>query len=183
MFDNLLDMVFGFNIRLRRLQFFLAGIALGIVSVLLIIPIALYVHHVSITDGTPASLSSAGWVWIVFLGFYLVSSLMLASMRVRDIGWDPVIVIPAWAALRFIDPVLASYAPGLSFGPEHHGTIIGALINFGLGLILMVWPSGDRIAAPPRVDSRAPPPPRAVPNSASVLSERIAKTTGFGRRV
>lgn len=174
----MLDMVFGFNARLGRLKFFLSSIALGVVNVLLFIPVVYYAYRSSLTQGMPISVS-ATWPFLAFAGFYMVSSFVLAAMRIRDIGWDPVIVVSAWIAVLVIDWMIASKVPGLSL-PKHHGTIIGGLINFGLVLSLLFWPSGDQATAPPRFDDFAPSEPSgATRRPAAAASDRIAR---FGRR-
>lgn len=171
----MLDMVFGFNARLGRLKFFLSSLALGIVNMLLIVPVIYYTVRVSLTQGPPSSLWSLGWPFLAFMGVYMVNSFMLAAMRVRDIGWDPVVVIPAWIAVLVIDWMVASRMPGLGL-PQQHGTVVGGLINLGLMLALLFWPSGGQAGAPPRFDDFAAGQPRGT---ASAASDRIAR---FGRR-
>ncbi len=175
----MLDMVFGFNARLGRLKFFLSSIALGFVNMVLLLLAVYYTYRVNPTLGLQPFLLTAGWPLLAFMGFYMVSSFMLAAMRIRDIGWDPVIVVSAWIAVLVIDWMIASKVPGLSL-PKHNGTFIGGLINFGLALALLFWPSGDPAGAPPRSDDVAPSGPRgAMRGAASAASDRIAR---FGRQ-
>ena len=47
---------------------------------------------------------------MVFFGW---TTFTLQSMRIRDIGWDPVCVIPAWIAIVIVDKVVAGRIPGL----------------------------------------------------------------------
>ncbi|MFX8320120.1 hypothetical protein ABTL33_18930, partial [Acinetobacter baumannii] len=49
----------------------------------------------------------------------------LYAMRIRDIGWDPVCVIPGWIAVMIIDYLIATKFPAMSLGPGHHGTVVG----------------------------------------------------------
>lgn len=175
----MLDMVFGFNVRLGRLKFFLSSIALGVVNVLLLMVAVYYTYRLGPTQGLAPFLVSEGWPLLACMGFYMVSSFMLAAMRVRDIGWDPVVVISAWIAVLVIDWMIAGRLPALAL-PQHHSTVIGGLINFGLVLALLFWPGGDQAAAPPRFDDFAPSEPTgAMRGSASAASDRIAR---FGRR-
>jgi hypothetical protein len=64
-------------------------------------------------------------------------------MRVRDIGWDPVCVLPGWFALLVVDKIIATNIPAWALDSQHHGTLVGAVVNFGLMLALTFWPSGD----------------------------------------
>jgi len=183
----MLDMLFGFNLRLGRLKFFLVSIALGIVNGVLAIPVAYYAFkHGMITGMTggamPQSVWALGWPVIAFTGFCMLGNFMLASMRFRDIGWDPIIMVSCWITVLVIDPLIASRVPVLSL-PKHHGTVVGGLINFGLIIVLLFWPSGDHASAPPAFDRPAPPQPRGS-NRTPVSSERMARAAGeFGRRV
>ena len=87
---------------------------------------------------------------------------MLQSMRFRDIGWDPVCVIPGWIALVIMDQVIATKFPAVSLGHDHPGTIVGALTNLGLVLALTFWPSSRHEHWTPRFDM-PPEPPDAAP--------------------
>jgi hypothetical protein len=108
----------------------------------------------------------------------------LQSMRIRDIGWDPVCVIPAWIAILVVDHVIAGRIPAWSLGQDHDGTVVGALVNLGLFLAMMFWPSGDYQS--PTFGGRpgTPDKPSARTAAASVTTARIARATGadFGRR-
>src|ERR1700743_2353553 len=110
-------------------------------------------------------------------------SFTLQSMRIRDIGWDPVCVIPTWFALMAIDAAIAHKFPGLALGPKHYGTVVGGLLNLFMYLALLFWPSGDydgadfdhrRFSSDPRSRGRS---------AAPAMSDRIARAGGdFGRR-
>src|SRR3984957_21208121 len=89
----------------------------------------------------PASLMTWPVIWAGV--FFARMTFSLQSMRVRDIGWDPVCVIPAWIAILIVDKVVAGKLPLWALGPEHEGTVVGGLINLILFLALMFWPSGD----------------------------------------
>ena len=180
---SMLDMLFGFNVRLGRLKFFLSSIAFGIVSGILAIPVAYYAYKHGMIGARPSSLWSLGWPVLTFVGFCMLGNFILASMRFRDIGWDPVIAIPCWIAVLVTDPLLASHVPAMSL-PKHDGTIIGGLINLGLAIVLLFWPGGNHADAPPVFDDPAPRQSgRSISSPSSVSSERMAKATAqFGRR-
>ena len=134
-------------------------------------------------NGIPPSIESIkGPVIIIGLLFMLIT-FTLQSMRFRDIGWDPVCVIPGWIAILIIDIAVAKKFPGLSLGPEHHGTAVGGLLNLGLFLALLFWPSADDGGSMPTFDEPRRPDPSPRGGTASVAADRIARASGeFGRR-
>jgi uncharacterized membrane protein YhaH (DUF805 family) len=172
-----LGFLFGFNARLGRMHYFLATIALAIVMTAICFVIAGSIFH-----GTPRGMLNPAslMTWpVIWAGvFFAWMTFTLQSMRVRDIGWDPVCVIPAWIAILIVDHVVAGKIPAWSLGQERGGTIVGALTNLGLLLALMFWPSGDYES--PGFDA-----PRGNPSrNMDAAAERIARATGagFGRR-
>ena len=167
----MLGFLFGFNARLGRMHYFLATIALAVVMTAICFVIASYVFHIN-----PRAMVAPGdllltWPVIAAMVFFGAMTFTLQSMRIRDIGWDPVCVVPAWVAIVVVDALVASKVPVWSLGPEHHGTAIGALVNLVLFLALMFWPSGD-------VESPALSEPRGRPDKPSRSTERIARITG-----
>jgi uncharacterized membrane protein YhaH (DUF805 family) len=176
--EPMLGFLFGFNARIGRLNFFLATIALAIVMTVISFGIASYAYRLSPSE--PLSLERIGWPLLVTAGFFAVATFSLQAMRIRDIGWDPVCVIPAWIAAIIIDGVIANKVPALSIGPGHYGTIVGSLANLAMLGILSFWPSGfyiDLTLTPDlRRETNNQPPP-------SLAARRIAQVTGeFGRR-
>ena len=178
----MLDLLFGFGLRIGRLKYFLLSIALGIVNGVLAIPVVYDAfRHGMKAPQISDNLWSMGWPIILFACFCMWGNYMLASMRFRDIGWDPIIMVSCWITLVVVDPLIASRVPALSL-PKHHGTVIGGLINFGLIIVLLFWPSGDHTSAPPAFDGPAPLQPRGS-NRTTISSERLTSaTTQFGRR-
>lgn len=180
----MLDMLFGFNVRIGRLKYFMLSIAFGIVSGILCIPVAYYAYKHGMLDwvktgAVPKSIWSLGWPIIAFVVFCMAGYFMLAAMRFRDIGWDPIIMVSGWIAVTVIDPLLASRVPAMAL-EKHDGTVVGGLINLGLTVILLFWPGGDHVPSLPVF--REPAPPRSVSPS-SPVSERVTRATAqFGRR-
>ena len=131
----------------------------------------------STTGGAAQLLSLAkGWTGIILGLVFVYVSLMLQSMRFRDMGWDPVCVIPGWIALLIVDRLIATKLPAFSLGPESNQTIVGTLVHFGLVLALLFWPSAKDAAnfdEPPR---RIDAPPRR--GAVSVASQRMARISG-----
>jgi uncharacterized membrane protein YhaH (DUF805 family) len=169
----MLGFLFGLNARLGRLQFFLASIALAIVMTIICFFIAL----VALRHTSPTTLRAedllANWPMLGAIAFFALASFTLQSMRIRDIGWDPVCVIPAWIALMIVDHVVATRFPAWSIGHEHQGTAVGALVNLVLMLALTFWPSGDHDGSPTVSDDRSSW--RSDAGKPSIASERLAR--------
>ena len=179
----MLGFLFGFNARLGRLHYFLATIGLAVVMTAICFAIATYVFHTTPKAMlSPASLMNA-WPVIAAMVFFVWATFTLQAMRIRDIGWDPVCVIPAWIAILIVDKIIAGKMPAWSVGHDHNGTVVGALTNLVLFLALLFWPSGD-YQEPFNDAYRMPdkPAPRTV--SPSGPAERILRASGaeFGRR-
>jgi uncharacterized membrane protein YhaH (DUF805 family) len=178
----MLGFIFGLNARIGRLHYFLSiiGVAIAMAGICFLIALAAYHNH---PRGTPPSLEVIMWPAIVVGTLFFVVSFTLQSMRFRDMGWDPVCVIPAWIAVLIIDVVIAKKFPGLAFGPHHYTTGISAIVNLALMLALLFWPSADSDSTPPPLGEprRQDSAPRG--GTASVATERLARASGeFGRR-
>jgi uncharacterized membrane protein YhaH (DUF805 family) len=175
----MLGYLFGFNARIGRLHYFLASIGLAIVITGVIFAIASAAYHGN-AKAIPMTVKQMQWPLIAVAAMFCLATLTLQSMRFRDIGWDPVCVIPGWIALMIVDYLIAIKIPAMSLGPEHDGTIVGALTNLGLFLALTFWPGGSHETAAPTFG--APPPRRQ--DTASLAASRIARVAGgeFGRR-
>ena len=184
----MLGFLFGFNARIGRLHYFLSSVGLAIFMTLVIFAITSSAIHSSgglHGSATDIVLSQFRWPLIATGAFFVLISLTLQSMRFRDIGWDPVCIIPGWIALVVIDKLIATKFPALSLGHEHHGTIVGAAVNLGLFMALVFWPSSsDEGSAPTLGAPHIPDAPSRLQSSASLTSSRIARIAGteFGRR-
>jgi uncharacterized membrane protein YhaH (DUF805 family) len=180
----MLGFLFGFNARLGRMHYFLSTIGLAVVMTAVCFAIAGYAVQ-STPSGMPLSLSLIAWPLIVTGVVFAWMTFTLQSMRIRDIGWDPVCVIPAWIAILIIDKLVAGKIPAWSLGHDHHGTIVGALVNLALFLALLFWPGGDREDPMPTVGDtrRTPDEPSHRRDTASAPAPRTARAgAGFGRR-
>ncbi|CCD95280.1 conserved membrane hypothetical protein [Bradyrhizobium sp. ORS 375] len=168
--------IFGFNARLGRLQYFLASLALGVITVILAVAVAFLVA----TTAPQKSALAISVPIIAVIGLGLLANLMLQAMRFRDIGWDPVCVIPAWFAVMALDYVIASRFPEYAATAAHSGTWVGALINLGLCIALLFFPSsaGD---SPSSGVTFSPTPSPSLRNSSrtgSATEARLARITG-----
>jgi uncharacterized membrane protein YhaH (DUF805 family) len=180
----MLGYLFGFNARIGRLKYFLCSILLAIVITIMIFAMVTSSLH-GLAQG--ASLSQMKGPLVGIVAIFALASFMLNSMRFRDIGWDPVYVVPLWIALAFVDRAIAAKIPAVSLGHDHPGTIVGALVNLGLVLALMFWPSGSRETWTPNFDvtpPRLPDAPLSRHDGASQTASRVARVAGggFGRR-
>jgi uncharacterized membrane protein YhaH (DUF805 family) len=178
----MLGFIFGFNARLGRLHYFLATIGLAVLMTVICFVIAGHAYR----PGQPISPADLmGWPTLIAMVFFGVMSFTLQSMRIRDIGWDPVCVIPMWIAIVVVDKLIAGKIPAWSLGQEHHGTIVGALFNAALFLALTFWPSGDY--EDPTFDATPPRQPETSSRgdgASAVAAVRLARGagSGFGRR-
>lgn len=173
----MLGFLFGFNARLGRLHYFLASIAFVVVATIVVVVALVAAYSVA---ASPAVMTC---LIVLFLALALWSSTMLMAMRIRDIGWDPVCVIPLWIAGMIVDAVVAMKVPEWSLTASHAGTPVGALMNLGLNLALIFWPSGDRTDDDDgRRTDYAPRPAGRV--SATPSEARLARVSSgdFGRR-
>jgi uncharacterized membrane protein YhaH (DUF805 family) len=177
-----LGFLFGFNARLGRLHYFLASLGLG--AAMMVVTVAIIWAGM---QGSPERIeqmmASIGWPMALVIVFFIWANFMLQAMRFRDIGWDPVCVIPLWIASMIVDGVVAMKMPEWSLTSALNGTVVGALINLGLGVALLFFPSGD--ASSDNHGGRADHAPR--PNSRTPVTPsqaRLARVSGgvFGRR-
>jgi uncharacterized membrane protein YhaH (DUF805 family) len=171
----MLGFLFGFNARLGRLHFFLSMVALVVAMTVVGLVMANHAIHTT-PKATPLSDYLTTQPVTLAVIVYSLVSYTLQSMRIRDIGWDPVCVIPAWIALSIVDRVVASKIPAWSFGD--HGTLVGALVNLALILALTFWPNGEFEASPPGRSDK--PSSRSGELPAARLARQAG--TGFGRR-
>jgi uncharacterized membrane protein YhaH (DUF805 family) len=181
----MLDFLFGFNARLGRLHFFLGGLVLAVLMTLICFAIAAYAF-----GHTPRGAEPSYDLMVVpalfVTPFFLWATFTLQAMRIRDIGWDPVTIIPAWVVIVVVDAYVAAKIPAWSAGKGQHETIVGLLINLASTGILLFWPSGAETGSTPdfsnltrqrettRVTS-GPMPARAAANTGRMRTE-------FGQR-
>ena len=174
----MLGFVFGLNARLGRLHFFLATVALAIVMTAICFAIAMAALRTTSPSMVRPEDLTRNWAIIGAMVFFGLATFMLQSMRIRDIGWDPVCVIPAWIALMIVDHVVAGRFPAWAIGGEHQGTMVGGLVNLGLLLALTFWPSGESAYTNPfRPPARAVTKPSTSDQRLARVSQGAARTT------
>jgi uncharacterized membrane protein YhaH (DUF805 family) len=182
----MLGFLFGFNARLGRMHFFLGTIVLAVVMTAICFAIAAAIFQQSRRGYRPTEADFMTWPVIIAMLFFGWVTFTLQAMRIRDIGWDPVCVIPGWITAAIVDGLIAGKFPSWAIGPDHHGTIVGALINLALFGALLFWPSGDGDHSTPTFNATPPKPEgwSLRPSGASAPAARIAQATRaeFGRR-
>jgi uncharacterized membrane protein YhaH (DUF805 family) len=184
----MLEALFSFRGRINRLQYFGWGLALAGAMAVLAIPLVVLMIGAHVA-GAPA----VGLIALIVAPPFLWASFALQAKRFRDIGWNPVYVIPAWIAIDAVDLLVAKTAPMLAVGALHTHTLIGVLANLILGGSLLFWPGRADDGAPTVVDadwSRPPEPAPAVRPTSSAPAASVhapvwnaaPQQTGFGRR-
>jgi uncharacterized membrane protein YhaH (DUF805 family) len=193
----MLHILLGFGGRMSRLEYFLACLALGFLTMLLVVALVLgFKPHGESMAGVRASMPHGlvMMLLLVVLPFYLWFSLAFQAKRIRDIGWNPVYVLPGWIAAVTFDRLVAYTIPGLAWGAGG-GTLLGTLFNLAMALCLLFWPSrpagngiwyGSAYHGDLPVDQtdRAPDPgPRPAAARVSSPTPPFTPTpSGFGRR-
>lgn len=147
----MLNYIFGFNARMGRLAFLFCTFVVGLGFAMLAFGITGNVPS-GRTDVLLAQASNSPALIVSFYGM-LVICFMLQSMRVRDIGWDPVCVMAAWIALIVLDKAIAGRFPEYALTYQHNGTVVGALANAALNIVLLFWPGGCHVEQPPPLPS------------------------------
>src|ERR1700722_17838081 len=138
----MLDQLFGLNARLGRLQYFLACIALGVAMAGVGFALAAS-GSIHIPRGSHLTLQMLSWPAASAVALFVLVMMTLQAMRVRDIGWDPVIVMAAWLSIVFVDAIIAAKMPALALSQGHYGTIVGSIVNLVMTGILLFWPGSD----------------------------------------
>jgi uncharacterized membrane protein YhaH (DUF805 family) len=135
----MLDLFFGLNARLGRLQYLLACLGLGVAMA--VISFALVVSgNVHIPKGAAhLTWHMLGWPAMAAVALFAVATVMLQAMRIRDIGWDPVIVMAAWLAITFANVIIAAKLPGLA----GFGAMVAGLVNLVMTGVLLFWPGDE----------------------------------------
>jgi uncharacterized membrane protein YhaH (DUF805 family) len=182
----MLGFIFGFNARLGRLAYFLSCIGFGVGVVILGLLLFLASRGAHGPNMAIAAVVITGIILVVWF------AMCLLSMRIRDMGWNPAIVIPLFWALIAVDAYVSVILPDWAMPGRHYGTIVGASINFLFNLAVMFWPSAGydtpTLSVPealgPRSEASVPPAViRAAPSEPTVPVMRQAASSrkAFGR--
>ena len=130
----MLHNILGFGGRMGRLEYFLACMALGLlVSMLTLALIFGFTPHLGHGERGPMPTALSAMLLGVVLPIYLWFALAFQAKRYRDMGWNPLYVMPGSVAVYMVIGLLSPFVPGL-IG-------LALLLNCGLGLCLLFWPS------------------------------------------
>jgi uncharacterized membrane protein YhaH (DUF805 family) len=187
----MLETVFSFRGRINRLQYFAGAVALtaALIVPVLVIGFGLFAHGGVGARPPLATLALLGLFVLIAIPPFLWVSFSLQARRFRDIGWNPLYVIPGWIAFQVLDRVIAQFVPALSVGPLHAQTWIGMLVSLGLAGALLFWPGRAEDDAAPGIGASwmrpSTPPPAAPATTATYTpapSAAAASAPRFGRR-
>jgi uncharacterized membrane protein YhaH (DUF805 family) len=168
--DQMLDWLFGFNARLGRLHFLLSLVCMFVAWVATDFAISRYVIQHTPSGAKPSNVLA----WLSLIGFSWIR-LNLKSMRIRDMGWDPVYIMPIWTVMVIVDGIVSIKIPAWSMH-RHHITTVGLAVQVIFIMLLLLWPSEESKSATPAFSGSQAP--------AKGPAARLARATGagFGRR-
>ncbi len=190
----MLEMAFSFHGRINRLQYFLRSLGFGM-AIGVFVVVAAVAAYSGLRQG-------AGGLMLILLMVLLAIPVIVAmfwisfslqARRFRDMGWNPLYVIPGWIAFDTLDALVVRLNPALSVlpnAPHVHQSLLGGLVNLVLGGCLLFWPGraeddGSQPAATPR-PPKAPREPRQAAAARVAAPARVAwdgtPRTTFGRR-
>jgi uncharacterized membrane protein YhaH (DUF805 family) len=127
----MLTAVFSFRGRINRLQYFLGSLTIGATLALLA---AMLISFTQLAPTARPSLTMAlDAVFLVLAAPLAIwSAASLQARRLRDIGWEPMIVIPMWVGVLLL--------AGFAAQAEVSQTALASLISLALLACLYGWP-------------------------------------------
>lgn len=147
--------LFCFRGRIGRLKYFLWGFiflpAILFLAMLILPLIFVFGHHFDRSNTTALMLLIPPVV------VFLWAQLSLQAARIRDIGWKPLVIVPAMLSLGVVDLIIAYFFPALALGTKHY-TVISAVVNAVYTIALLFTPSDDDYAVPAFVFPEIPLP-------------------------
>lgn len=188
----MLHNILGFGGRMGRLEYFLACMALGfLVGMLVLALIFGFMPHLGHGERGPVPAGLTAMLVGIVLPIYLWFALAFQAKRYRDMGWNPLYVIPGTFAAGMVIGLLSPFV--------HWLPIVGVLLNVTLSLCLWFWPSQptgdgdwysnrsfhDDLPDPEPVMDRAPafaPRRPATVRQAAPPPAFTPAPSGFGRR-
>jgi uncharacterized membrane protein YhaH (DUF805 family) len=186
----MLAAVFSFRGRLNRLQYFLGSWGLGTVMIVLVVVLVISIVGAGHPgEASPATLIRGGLAAILFFlvvgPIYLWVSFSLQARRFRDIGWEPVFVIPAWIGAGIVDRLAVMGAPQIAVLHGSGVSWLGLLLNLGLGGCLLFWPGKPPFDVASVFDDVPPAAAQLTPSrpaAPAVATRTPTAPAGFGRR-
>ncbi len=176
----MLEAVFSFRGRINRVRYFLANLALGMAIVTLAVVAIISLGGLAHAARPTAALLPVGLLLLVAAPVSMWISFSLQARRFRDIGWDPVLMIPGWLGVMFIDALVARGVPALSLGLVHQ-TLFGVLANLAMLCILWFWPGrGDDGPSDAIWSERPAPQPQRRPQTQTPVMPASAPRAAAG---
>jgi hypothetical protein len=183
----MLGFIFGFNARMGRLNYFVCSAVVNVASQFGMVLFAGFMFQLMTTSAQPPAGSIMSGPLYAVAWITVIVNFMLRSMRIRDIGWDPALLVPAWIGIVIADKAVAAEFPAWAIGHGHlAGTMAGSLIDTALAALLIFMPSAETDGSAP-MDERPlpePPPRQDAPTLPTASPAPIATPTrpAFGRR-
>jgi uncharacterized membrane protein YhaH (DUF805 family) len=177
----MIQALFSFRGRLSRLPFILSSLGLGAGMVVLVLA-AVSAFLVSRAHGGASNMIPVWLAMLAAVPVFLWVSLALQARRFRDIGWDPVYVIPGWIGFGFVDKLAVLGAPALAVSPHIKQTLLYVLVDLALGGCLLFWPGEGDEDATPSVGADRPPPSGPITGAAPSSWGATPARSVFGRR-
>lgn len=163
----MLQRLFSFQGRMGRLEFLGWFLILIVTTLVNLVISAVLVVRLLSTSSTDSWLVLLGDLLLFLLCFW--SSLAIQSKRIRDIGWLPVLVIPALFAFGILDAmVLTRLMPGLALPRLAHQSVLGVLVSVAYLGALLLWPGRSEGGVPREETDAAPRAPVADPRVSQV---------------
>jgi uncharacterized membrane protein YhaH (DUF805 family) len=150
----MLGSAFSFRGRIGRLQYFLGGLGVFAAFVLPMIAIMAATGVRDPASAGPALIFIALFA-LVGLPLFFWASLALQARRIRDIGLEPLYVMPAMFMFTLVDFAVAVSAPGLAI-PGQHQTFVGVTVSGLMGLALLFWPGKSDRGGPRMLNWMSP---------------------------
>jgi uncharacterized membrane protein YhaH (DUF805 family) len=188
----MLAAVFSFRGRINRLQYF-GGLVGLFVSVLVAALVAvLSVGDLSALRDQPSRLVPVLLIAVLAVPVWVWISLSIQARRIRDIGLNPLLVIPACLVVETIVHAFGASVPA-GAPTASLGAVLSMLVDFAYSLGLLFWPGrphddgqpraswADKVVLPSAPSAPAPSMPM-TPSLADGPAAQPAGPVTFGRR-
>lgn len=147
----MLAAIFSFRGRVNRLQYFFGGTGVGVFVIVLFAALLIGKSPQEMAGVAPLIVLliipvALGSTWI---------SLSLQARRFRDIGWDPVLVMPLWFVALIVDKAFLPGFPHLSAVQMAGPSMFGILLNLALSCALLFWPGNGGGSSSARIEAIA----------------------------
>jgi|HubBroStandDraft_6_1064221.scaffolds.fasta_scaffold552928_2 uncharacterized membrane protein YhaH (DUF805 family) len=202
----MLAAVFSFRGRLNRLQYFGGLVGLFVSFVVAALAAVLSLGDLTALQQDPTRVLPVILIAVIALPVWIWISLSLQARRIRDIGLNPLFVIPAYMLFEVLDQAVGtSMAAGASVASTAslasvaammpHHTLLEPVVDLAYSLGLLFWPGrtqdsaqgpanwADKVKLPdPPAPTRTPAQARATQPATSGAQPQPAGAVTFGRR-